>query len=212
MKKIVKRLLSLVLVGATILSMGMVAAAALVEEPANVIDTEGIEKFFSKNGDGTMSMDAEQAREAGYSEYTIQFVQGNIDGINEAVKSEGAIIDDDFKATIYFASSRARGQSKIETWATGAVLVYMNNEQADDLYNALANVHPLTILANMLSKLTKAQSILGQACRIAAFVANLQVVSYKAQIGQVKSNGTGIIMYVIPLPDGIASTANFGAQ
>ena len=147
-----------------------------------------------------------------WSEYTIQFVQGNIDGINEAVKSEGAIIDDDFKATIYFASSRARGQSKIETWATGAVLVYMNNEQADDLYNALANVHPLTILANMLSKLTKAQSILGQACRIAAFVANLQVVSYKAQIGQVKSNGTGIIMYVIPLPDGIASTANFGAQ
>lgn len=88
----------------------------------------------------------------------------------------------------------------------------MNNEQADDMYNALANVHPLTILANMLSKLTKAQSILGQACRIAAFVANLQVVSYKAQIGRVKSNGTGIIMYVIPLPDGIASTANFGAQ
>ncbi len=89
MRKIVKRLLSLVLAGATILSMGMVAAAAPVEEPANVIDVEGIERFFSKNADGTMSMDAEQAREAGYSEYTIQFVQGNIDGINEAVKSEG---------------------------------------------------------------------------------------------------------------------------
>ena len=44
MKKIVKRLLSLVLVGATILSMGMVAAAAPVEEPANVIDVEGIER------------------------------------------------------------------------------------------------------------------------------------------------------------------------
>lgn len=212
MKKFSKRLLSLVLVGATILSMSTVALAAPAEETANVIDVEGIERFFSKNEDGTMSMNAERAREAGYSEYTIQFVQGNIDGINEAVQTQGAVIDDEFKMTIYFASTRARGQSKVEIWATGMVLIYMNNEQADDLYNALANLHPLTILANVLSKLTKAQSVLGQACRIAAFVANLQVVSYKAQIGQVKSNGTGIIMYVTPMPDGVGSMASFGAQ
>ena len=40
----------------------------------------------------------------------------------------------------------------------------------------------------------------------------LQIYLYKAQINQVKSKGTGIIMYVTPMPDGVGSTATFGAQ
>lgn len=212
MKKFMKKLLSLVLVGATILSMSTVALAAPAEELVNVIDVEGIERFFFKNGDGTMSMDAEQAREAGYSEYTIQFVQGNIDRINEAVRTDGAIIDDDFKATIYFVSSRARGQSKVEIWATGMVLVYLNTDEANDLYNLVDNLNFVGTLYDGASLLTVAKPRISYACNVASYVAGIWISSYKAQINQAKSNGTGIIMYVAPMPDGIGSTTSFGAQ
>ncbi len=60
------------------MSTSAVALAAPIEETEKVIDVEGIEQFFSKNDDGTMSMDAKQAREAGYSEYTIQYVCGTV--------------------------------------------------------------------------------------------------------------------------------------
>lgn len=193
------------------MSTSAVALAAPIEETEKVIDVEGIEQFFSKNDDGTMSMDAKQAREAGYSEYTIQFVQSNIDGINEAVRTQGAVIDDDFKATIYFSTSRARGQSKVETWATGMVLVYMNNAEADDLYNTIDNLGWLGTLAGLAGLLTVSKPIISQACGISSFVAAVAIGLYKAQINQVKKNGTGIIMYVAPLPNG-GSSVTFGAQ
>lgn len=109
-------------------------------------------------------------------------------------------------------SSRARGQSKVEIWATGMVLVYLNSDEANDLYNLVGNLNFVGTLYDGAGLLTVAKPRISYACNVASYVAGIWISSYKAQINQAKSNGTGIIMYVAPMPDGIGSTTSFGAQ
>ena len=62
MKKRVTKLVALLLVGAMTLGTGLVSMAAPLEtQSEEVLMTEGIEKFFIKNVDGTMSFDANGA-------------------------------------------------------------------------------------------------------------------------------------------------------
>lgn len=60
--------------------------------------------------------------------------------------------------------------------------------------------------------MTVAKPLLSKACAASATVAGLQLSLYKSQINQVKKNGTGIIMYVAPMPDGMGNQITFGAQ
>lgn len=213
MKKRVTKLVALLLVGVMTLGTGLVSMAAPLEtQSEEVLMTEGIEKFFTKNVDGTMSFDANGASLAGYNDLTVEFVNENVENINNAVRNEGAILDDDFKVTIYVNGSRARGQSKVEVWATGMVLVYMNTAEIDDLYRILTINNKAYNLASTVSDLITAKGIIVKACSVSSKIGLLQIYLYKAQINKVKSKGTGIIMYVTPMPDGVGSTATFGAQ
>lgn len=213
MKNLMKKLLSLILIGTMIFSTSAVVTAAPADKvPAEPIYVDGIEEFFSKNADGTMSLDVNSAQAAGYTERSIEFILGNIEEINDMVLTQGAYINDDFVATLYFSSSRAKGQSKVEYWATGMILVYMTDVEAKDLYDTITSLSWFGNLFDLLSNLDEAYPILAKACSIAAAVANLAIGSYSYQINQARSNGTGIIMYVTPMPDGIGSSATFGAQ
>ncbi len=213
MKKRVTKLVALLLVGVMTLGTGLVSMAAPLEtQSEEVLMTEGIERFFAKNVDGTMSFDADGASLAGYNDLTVGFVNENVENINNAVRNEGAILDDDFKVTIYGNGARAKGQSKVEVWATGMVLVYMNTTETADFEKVLTATKGVCNLIQMASKLGASKFIILKACEKSAQVQVLQITLYKAQVQQVKSNGTGIIMYVTPMPNGIGSTATFGAQ
>lgn len=212
MKNLVKRLLSFILICAIMVSTSAVVMAAPAEDSTELIYVEGIEEFFSKNADGTMSLDVNSAQSAGYTERSIEFILGNIEEINNMVRTQGAYINDDFVATLYFSSSRAKGQSKIEYWATGMVLVYMTDAEADDLYHTIDRLSWVGTLLNLIKHLTTAKPIISKACGAVAQLNNLLIGSYKAQIDQVRKNKSGIIMYVTPLPDGIGTSISFGAQ
>lgn len=212
MNNLVKKLLSLILICAMMVSTSAVAMAAPDEDSTEPIYVEGIEEFFSKNEDGTMSLDVSSAQAAGYTDRSVEFILGNINEINNMVRTQGAYINDDFVATLYFSSTRAKGQSKIEYWATGMVLVYMTDAEADDLYHTIDRLNWVGILLDLVKYLTSAKSIISQACNIGSKFSNIQIGSYKAQIDQVRKNKTGIIMYVAPLPDGIGTSISFGAQ
>ena len=137
--------------------------------------------------------------------------------MNELV-SQGYVINDDFSMDIYINKSSGknmlravRGQSKVVVWATGMVLVYMTNVEANDLYNTLGKVGAWITLSGIIPYLLKSKEIISEACGVALFVGGVSIVLYQAQINQARKNGTGIIMYVAPLPDGGTSVA-FGAQ
>ncbi len=213
MKKRVTKLVALLLVGAMTLGTGLVSMAAPLEtQSEEVLMTEGIEKFFIKNVDGTMSFDANGASLAGYNDLTVEFVNENVENINNAVLNEGAILDDDFKVTIYVNGSRARGQSKVEVWATGMILVYMNSVEVKDLSSVLDSTARLYTIASVMKELSAAYPIISKACQASQVIGLIQISLYKIQIRNLTAQGRGIIMYVSPLPDGISSTVTFGAQ
>lgn len=62
-----------------------------------------------------MKFDKEAARGAGYTNETIEYVSGNVDGINDMILTQGAILADDFSATIYMKSNRA-AKVKVRLW------------------------------------------------------------------------------------------------
>lgn len=224
MKKLVKRALALVLFVTVIVSSSIGTMAAPAENTTSeTLQLEGIEKYFSKNVDGTMSFDNIRAYSEGYNQATINFIQKNVEEINEMVISQGVTIADDYSVTLYTdtqssnvkgarASTRAKGQSKVVVWATGMVLVYMTSTEANDLYNALGKVGIGCTLAGIIPFLVAAHAIISQACSAGLYVASVAIVGYQAQIAQVKKSGKGIIMYVAPMPDGIGSSVSFGSQ
>ncbi|MCI5934139.1 MAG: hypothetical protein MRZ65_01305 [Lachnospiraceae bacterium] len=204
------------------LSSSIVALAAPTESTREENDVEGIERFFAKEENGTMSLNVEMAKADGYSDKAIQFVLSNIENINELVLTQGVHIDENYSVTIYNESSAnnsglsraaraVKGQSKVVVWATGMVLVYMNTSEVNDLYNTIDNLGWVCTILSILGYVTTARPILSQACNAAAFVGGVTISLYKSQINQVKKNGTGIIMYVTPMPDG-GSSVSFGAQ
>lgn len=215
MHKKVKKLIGVFMAGVMLFSTSIVAFAAEPSETetTGTISVEGIEEFFSKNADGTMSLNVLGAQNAGYSDDTIQFVLENIEFMNEAVRTEGAYINDDFAITFYFAVSRAaKGQSKVEFWATGMMLIYMNTEEIDELYYFIDDLGWVGTALGVISLLSVAKPIMSQACALSSTFAAIQLSLYKSQIRQVKQNGTGIIIYVAPTPDLIGNYITFGAQ
>lgn len=224
MKKLVKKALAIVLFVTIIASSSISTMAAPAKKTTSeTLQLDGIEKYFSRNVDGTMSFDSIKSYSEGYSQSTINFVQKNVELINEMVISQGATIADDYSVTLYTdtqssnmkgarASARAKGQSKVVVWATGMVLVYMTSTEANDLYNALGKVGIGCTLAGIIPFLAAAHAIISQACSASLYVASVAIVRYQAQIAQVKKSGKGIIMYVAPMPDGNGSSVSFGSQ
>lgn len=225
MKKVVEKIMALMLMmGVMITSSSMVAMAAPAEtQTTETLQVEGIDQFFSKNVDGTMSFDSMAASMSGYNQTTVDFVQENVDMINQLVVTKGVSIADDYSVTICTDNNqlgskaartmaRAKGQSKVVVWATGMVLVYMNTSETNDLYSALSKVGAGCTLLGIVPTLIAAKAIISQACSVGIYVASVSIVAYQSQINQVRKNGTGIIMYVAPMPDGIGSSVSFGAQ
>ena len=179
-----------------------------------------IEKFFYKNNDGTMTFDENSARDAGFTSEYIKLVKNNVAIINYNIINNNAVLADDFSVTLYINGAKdnvkklnaVRGQSKIVVQATGLVMVYMNTAEIDDLIHVLDINNDIYSLMGAVGFLSRAKTIVERACGLGAFVGYIQIKSYKAQIKQVRKNGTGIIMYVAPMPDGVNSSVWFGAQ
>ena len=67
--------------------------AAPIESNDSINTVEGMDRFLQKTSNGTVVLDLEGARTAGYTETAISVVQDQIDFMNNLVVNNGAYID-----------------------------------------------------------------------------------------------------------------------
>lgn len=142
-----------------------------------------------------MKFDKEAARGAGYTNETIEYVSGNVDGINDMILTQGAILADDFSATIYMKSNRAaKGESKVVAWPYGPVQIYMNSEEAAEISEVLEGLSWVCGILSLISLSKKAKPILGEACGVASFIGGILISMYTAQLRVAEKGGKGIVL------------------
>lgn len=197
-RRLGKRLLGLLMAMVMAISFNMVVLAAPVEEENNTLYVDGINQFFSKNFDGTMTFDMIGAENAGYTEDAIDFVAGNVALINELILTEGAILGDDFSATLYLNTNRAaRGESKVVINPYGPTQIYMNSEEAHEVWSVISAMSTVVDLIDIISDLNVAKGIVQKAIDAAYYLGSLQIGLYKAQLRTAESSGKGIVINVM---------------
>ncbi len=103
------------------------------EKSANYLD--GLKEYISWNNDGmTLSFDDKSAKEAGYSEEAILFVENNISNMNKYAL-EGNVISDDYSVTVavkvdngkrLMKANNVKGVSKV-TYSWNMTNIYLNS-------------------------------------------------------------------------------------
>ncbi len=196
--KIVKRLFCISVACIMLLQENVVTQAAVIEEKP----IEDIVEFLSHNEDGSITLDENGARNAGYDTETVLYVKNNVIRMNELVNSGEAYINESFQAVIPGKSSRAaKGESKVVIYPYGPTQIYLNTDEVADLkkgIDLLSGACTWTALAQLLTSgvapaLGAKLGYIGAAATIGS--AYLRVTS--KQIEQVSASGKGIIITVL---------------
>lgn len=135
MKKNVKKIFSVLLICIMTLS----AIPVYAETNSGYVEDSyiGLEEYISKSEEGVLVFDSEGAAKAGYDSKTISNVNLNIDTINYLVQEEGAILNDDFSATLYIMSARTKGVTKTVVHWYGLTEVWMNSDDTEEFIRQL---------------------------------------------------------------------------
>lgn len=152
-----------------------------------------LESFMTLATNRTINFDSESAVKAGIDKDIITAVRSQIDYMNHMVLTQDAYIDDTFTLTVYFPSTRARGESKVVTHWYGLTEVYLNSTEAEELIDSFSAVGDATSISGLVGMLPgPIASAIGNISGILSF----STMIYRKQIEAAAEPGNGIIMYV----------------
>lgn len=202
MNKLFKKILTITLVFTMLFSTTTVIYAAPIESNDSINTVEGMDRFLQKTSNGTVVLDLEGARTAGYTETAISVVQDQIDFMNNLVVNNGAYIDDNFNAIIYVPSTRARGETKVVTTWYGLTQIYMNSDDTQSFIKGLQAAGGASTIAGIVGFIPGSiATLLGKA----NWIFGVGVLMYTWQAEQAAASGRGIIMNVYRDPSDIES-------
>lgn len=101
----------------------------------------------------TIDFDGDPAIRAGIDKDIITAVRFQIDYMNHMVLTQDAYIDDSFTLTVYFPSTRARGESKVVTHWYGLTEVYLNSTEVEELIDSFSSVGDVTSITGLVGML-----------------------------------------------------------
>ena len=213
-----KKLISMLLVIMMVLSycITSLAAESQVKIDCHVVE---LEKYISKNLDGTLKFDAYSAINNGHDIQTVHFISNHIQMMNYYSNTYGATIDDSFTLELdlsLLSTSKsgqrginAVGESKVVTHWYGLTEIYMNSDETQQLLDNLNSISDYVTVAGFIGLVpSKFQPYISGAL----YYTSLGLLIYKNQIQIAASSGTGIIMYIqTNLTDG-SQIIYFGPQ
>lgn len=140
----------------------------------------GMEQFITVTDENRLSLDAENAKEAGYSDDSIELVAEQLASMNNLLANKQATLDiGEYSVSVYYRSTRAKGVNKTVVHWWGVTEYWMDSDRAQQLIEALENND------------TAAGIIPGWVGDISSMVTGSMLL----QLKQAASKGTGVIMY-----------------
>ena len=174
----------------------------------NTVSAElvGLDEYLSRTFNGNVYFNEGAALSDGYSEEAVSFVASNVQVMNELLSARGignVQLTEDYSVVISFPSTRANGESKVVYNWNGIMQIYMNSDEATELFNAV------TSTGNTIAEVIGAAPSLGPLLGLAT---SLTTILYQSQIASAMAPGTGIIMNIYVDPTYGYETVWFTAQ